>query len=82
MHPENQFLYIGEENSEIDLLITEKNVGYSFRSDQKDMLISFFNSFDEKGVEDLELKKENARKTAEESFSEEIILNKFYYIIQ
>ncbi|WP_449388301.1 glycosyltransferase family 4 protein [Chryseobacterium lineare] len=75
-------LYIGEENSEIDLLITEKNVGYSFRSDQKDVLISFFNSFDEKGVEDLELKKKNARKTAEESFSEEIILNKFYYIIQ
>jgi hypothetical protein len=41
----------------------------------------FFNSFDETSVKELELMKENARKVAEEKFSEEIILNKFYNII-
>lgn len=75
-------LYIGEENSEIDLLVQEKEVGYSFRHHEKEELIRFFNHFDERMAEDLELKKKNARKTAEENFSEEIILNKFYYIIQ
>lgn len=75
-------LYIGEENSEIDLLIKEKKVGYSFKHHQKEELIRFFNHFDEKSVKDMEHKKENARKAAEENFSEEIILNKFYYIIQ
>lgn len=75
-------LYIGEENSEIDLLIKEKEIGYSFRHNEKEELILFFNTFDEKLAEDLERKKKNARKTAEENFSEEIILNKFYYIIQ
>lgn len=75
-------LYIGEENSEIDLLVKEKGIGYSFRHYEKEELIRFFNDFDEKIAEDLEQKKKNARKTAEENFSEEIILNKFYYIIQ
>ncbi len=75
-------LYIGEENSEIDLLIKEKGIGYSFTHYQKEDLIRFFNFFNEEMTEDLELKKKNARRAAEENFSEEIILNKFYYIIQ
>ncbi|MEC5171962.1 glycosyltransferase family 4 protein [Chryseobacterium nepalense] len=75
-------LYIGEENSEIDLLIKEKGVGYSFRHYQKQELIRFFNDFDESSAADLKLKKKKARTAAEESFSEEIILNKFYYIIE
>jgi hypothetical protein len=74
-------LYIGEENSEIDLLIKDKNIGYSFRHNQRQELLNFFNSFDEKSVSDLELKKQNARYVAEKEFSEEKVLNKFYQII-
>ena len=74
-------LYIGEEGSEIDLLIKDKNIGYSFRHNQRRELLNFFNSFDEKSVSDLELKKQNARDAAEKEFSEEKILNKFYHII-
>lgn len=74
-------LYIGEEGSEIDLLIKDKNIGYSFRHNQRRELLNFFNSFDETLVSDLELKKQNARNAAEREFSEEKILNKFYHII-
>lgn len=74
-------LYLGEKNSEIDLLVKEKNIGYSFQHDQKEELLRFFNSFNENSVLDLKIKKENARKVAEQEFSEQIILNKFYQTI-
>ena len=44
-------------------------------------LIEFFNTFNENAILDLKNKKENARKVVEQSFSEEIILNKFYDLI-
>lgn len=72
-------LYIGEENSEISLLVKEKNIGYSFQ-DKAD-LVKFFNNFNEHAVSDLMVKKENARKAAEDYFSEEHILNKFNKVI-
>lgn len=72
-------LYIGEEKSEIGLLVKEKNVGYSFQKNEE--LIAFFNNFNDKSVLDLNKKKENARKEVEQYFSEEIILNKFYKVI-
>ncbi|WP_449401107.1 glycosyltransferase family 4 protein [Chryseobacterium wanjuense] len=50
-------LYIGEENSEIDLLIKEKNIGYSFRHNERNKLIDFFNQFNEESVLDLEQKR-------------------------
>lgn len=74
-------LYVGEKNSEIDLLLREENIGYSFQHFEEQKILDFFNSFDETSVKELELMKENARKVAEEKFSEEIILNKFYNII-
>ncbi|WP_312390658.1 glycosyltransferase family 4 protein [Chryseobacterium sp.] len=74
-------LYVGERNSEIDLLVREKNIGYSFQQHQKEELLQFFNSFDADSVLDLNVKKQNARNTAEQNFSEEIILNKFYQAI-
>lgn len=74
-------LYLGEKNSEIDLLVKEKNIGYSFQHNQKEELLHFFNSFNENSVLDLKIKKENARKVAEQEFSEKIILNKFYQTI-
>ncbi|PTT71825.1 MULTISPECIES: glycosyltransferase family 4 protein [unclassified Chryseobacterium] len=74
-------LYVGEKNSEIDLLLRDENIGYSFQHFEEQKILDFFNSFDETSVKELELMKENARKVAEEKFSEEIILNKFYNII-
>ncbi|AZA51863.1 glycosyltransferase family 4 protein [Chryseobacterium sp. G0201] len=74
-------LYLGEKNSEIDLLVKEKSIGYSFQHNQKEELLRFFNSFNENSVLDLKIKKENARKVAEQEFSEQIILNKFYQTI-
>lgn len=72
-------LYIGQQDTEIDLLVREKNIGYSFKN--RESLVGFFNRFDEDCLPDLQIKKYNARKVAEESFSEEIILNKFLDII-
>ncbi|UWX60794.1 glycosyltransferase family 4 protein [Chryseobacterium oranimense] len=74
-------LYIGEKNSEIDLLVREENIGYSFQHFEQQQLLDFFNSFDEQSILDLKFKKEKARKIAEEKFSENTILNKFYNII-
>ncbi|WP_308005239.1 glycosyltransferase family 4 protein [uncultured Chryseobacterium sp.] len=74
-------LYVGEKKSEIDLLLRDENIGYSFQHFEEEKILEFFNSFDETSVKELELMKENARKVAEEKFSEEIILNKFYNII-
>lgn len=69
-------LYIGEKNTEIDLLVNEKNIGYSFQNAED--LVHFFNNFNENSVSDLEIKKINARNVAESEFSESVILNKFY----
>lgn len=74
-------LYVGEKNSEIDLLLREENIGYSFQHFEGQNILDFFNSFDETSVQELEIMKQKARKVAEEKFSEEIILNKFYNII-
>lgn len=74
-------LYVGEKNSEIDLLLREENIGYSFQHFEEQKILDFFNSFDETSVQELEMMKQKARKVAEEKFSEEIILNKFYNII-
>nr|WP_315026714.1 glycosyltransferase family 4 protein [uncultured Chryseobacterium sp.] len=74
-------LYIGEKESEIDLLVEEENIGYSFQHFEKDQLLEFFNSFDENSITELKQKQERARRAAETKFSEEIILNKFYNII-
>ncbi len=74
-------LYVGEKNSEIDLLLREENIGYSFQHFEEQKILNFFNSFDETSVQELEMMKQKARKVAEEKFSEEIILNKFYNII-
>lgn len=74
-------LYIGEKNSEIDLLVNEKNIGYSFQHFEHQELLNFFNSFNEKSILDLKSKKEKARQIVEEKFSENTILNKFYNTI-
>jgi len=74
-------LYIGEKNSEIDLLVKEENIGYSFQHFEHQKLVDFFNSFDEQSILDLNLRKEKARCVAEEKFSENSILNKFYNTI-
>ncbi|PUB28539.1 glycosyltransferase involved in cell wall biosynthesis [Elizabethkingia sp. YR214] len=74
-------LYIGDKRSEISMLINEEDIGYTFEPKDKTALIVFFNNFNNDIIEDLQRKKDKARKTAVNKFSEEIILNKFYDII-
>lgn len=68
-------LYIGDKDSEIDHVVNENNIGYSFENYQD--LKLFFNSL---GIEDkskfIEMGKK-ARKLAETIYSEETILNKY-----
>lgn len=72
-------LYIGEENSEINLLVKENNIGYTFQKEEE--LIAFFNNFNQESLRDLNIKKINARKVAVDFFSEQLILNKFFKAI-
>lgn len=71
-------LYIGEKNSEIDRLVREQEIGYSFTIDDISGLEKFFNNFDVQEFEQLKRKAVNARRIAEELYSEEKILQKFY----
>ncbi|WP_300672950.1 glycosyltransferase family 4 protein [Soonwooa sp.] len=72
-------LYIGDKDGEIDHVVNENNIGYSFENYQD--LKLFFNSL---GTEDksklIEMGKK-ARKLAETIYSEETILNKYQRFI-
>ncbi|MGN7864993.1 glycosyltransferase family 4 protein [Chryseobacterium sp. 22458] len=70
-------LYIGDKNSEVGLLIKEYNIGYQFDPGDQDGLLHFFNNLDGHKLASIFEKGANARKLAEDQFSEEIILNKF-----
>lgn len=70
-------LYIGDKNSEVGLLIKEYDIGYQFNPANKEELIEFFNNLGGTEITGILQKGRNARKLAEEQFSEEIILNKF-----
>ena len=71
-------LYIGDKNSEVALLIKEYDIGFHFDYSEKNKLLDFFDKLNLDEIESIFLQKgQNARKIAEEKFSEEIILNKF-----
>lgn len=67
--------YIGPENSEIDRIIKEYNVGVTFTISDNEQIISFL-----KGITTTDLQtetmKKNARKLAEEKYAEDIILKR------
>lgn len=70
-------LYIGPKNSEIDLLIKEYSIGYSFEAGEMAKLTEFLASIDSAFLESIAQMSLNARLLAENKYSEEIILNKF-----
>lgn len=70
-------LFIGEPNSEIGLLVKEKNIGYVFEPTDRDGIVQFLSSLSsEKRAEFKELG-QRARKVAETEYAKDIILNKF-----
>lgn len=68
-------LYIGDENSEVDLLIKDHKIGYSFRN--KEDILEFFNSIKIANKEILKTMGLKARQLAETVYSEEYILNRY-----
>lgn len=74
-------LYIGPKNSEIDLLIKDYSIGFSFEPEDTAQLTEFFKLLNNSLSESIEQMSLNARKLAECQYSEEIILNKFLHYI-
>lgn len=70
-------LFIGEPNSEIGLLVKEKNIGYVVEPTDREGIVKFISSLStEKCAEFKEMGK-RARKVAETEYAKDIILNKF-----
>lgn len=69
--------YIGDEHSEISILIKENDIGYAFNSSEKEEIIMFFNNFGRDSLADLQSKSKNARDLAVNNYTEDKILNKF-----
>ena len=68
-------LYIGEENTEIHLVMKDNDIGYFFNPNDEQGLFNFFNKI-MKG-EDLILKGKAARNLLLSNYTEEIILEKY-----
>lgn len=70
-------LFIGEPESEIGLLVKEKQIGVVFRPDDKEGIVGFLASLSkDKQPEFVEMGK-RARQVAEEEYAKDIILYKF-----
>lgn len=65
-------LYLGDAKSEVDLLVNEFNLGWSFQWNQEEKIIDFFNNLKEIDSD----KVSNAKKIALEKYSSKIILKK------
>lgn len=73
--------YIGDKNSEIDLLIREHNIGFSFAPNEKKGIISFLNTINETNLIEFQNKGKIARIIVEKYYTEDAILSKFDKII-
>lgn len=70
-------LFIGEADSEIGLLVKEKNIGYVFEPEDKDGIVSFLKSLSYERISEFKEMGKRARKVAEEEYAKDIILKKF-----
>lgn len=70
-------LFIGEPESEIGMLVKEKNIGYVFRPDDKVGIVSFLCGLNKEKLAEIREMGERARKVAIEEYAKNIILNKF-----
>ena len=74
-------LYIGNENSEIALIVKEYDLGYVFDSKDKKGLTAFLECLTLNDIDYLKEKGCNARRVAEQIYREDIILDKYKEII-
>ncbi|WP_172915887.1 glycosyltransferase family 4 protein [Capnocytophaga canimorsus] len=74
-------LYIGNADSEIGLLVNEENIGYCFEPDDHQGIEEFLKKLDQTILQELVIKGQNARKLAEEKYSENAILLKYTTIL-
>ena len=70
-------LFIGEPNSEIGLLVREKNIGYVFKPSDREGIIKFITSLSYEKCAEFKEMGQRARKVAETEYAKDIILNKF-----
>ena len=74
-------LFIGDEDSEISMLVREHEIGYTFVADDTLGLYNFFNSLTESDLLKLKLMGKKSREIAEQYYSEDKVLEKFYEIL-
>lgn len=74
-------LYLGDKNSEIDLLVRKEGIGFSFVKTDEESIIEFLETLDLSKLDDYLPLGEKARTIAEEKYSKDKILNRFYLVI-
>ncbi len=70
-------LFIGEPESEIGLLVKEKQIGFVFKPDEKDKIVAFFAGLSKDRQKEFAEMGKQARLVAETEYSKDTILNKF-----
>ena len=74
-------LFIGDTESEIGRLVKEENIGFVFEAKEQREILEFLSGINSTCLPELSEMGKNARLLAEEKFSEDIILDKFFHII-
>ncbi len=70
-------LFIGEENSEIGLLVKEKQLGFVFNPDDEEGIQTFLNKLSPEKRDVLMEMGKRAREVAEQEYAKDVILKKF-----
>lgn len=70
-------LFVGEPESEIGLLVKEKNIGYVFRPEDKNGIVKFLSGLNKEKLAEIREMGERARQVAIKEYAKDIILNKF-----
>ena len=70
-------LFIGEPESEIGILVREKQIGYVFHPEDNKRIVEFLSSLTPERIPEFKEMGKRARKVAETEYAKGIILNKF-----
>ena len=70
-------LFIGDPESEIGLLVKEKNIGVVFKPEDKEYIVKFLASLSKDKQSEFAEMGKCARQVAEMEYAKDIILNKF-----
>lgn len=74
-------LFIGAPNSEIGLLVKEKNIGYVFEPSDRESIIRFISNLTPERCIEFKEMGQRARTVAETEYAKDVILNKFVEVI-